>query len=250
MSNELPAQHTVPERRAGLTVARLKRRRLLMFWLSLPVVLLIVFVAGVLLSRAPIAQRAIDDFDDDRFTSSQEASSSLLGLNFIEPYLAYFNRGDAFAAQGEYGPATDDFEEALVLAPVDRQCDVRLNLGLTWERYGDIYIANGFFQGAVLLYEASQAVLDDAGPECAPPEKKQQVDQAQQRVDEKRQDAEDQRDAEQSAQSEDSSDELSPQQQQLQELEQQQKEAAQEKADDDAQDRAENGGGGLVDKPW
>jgi hypothetical protein len=111
---------------APLTVDRLRRRRVLMFWISLPVVLVVLVAAIKLLSLAPTAQLAIDAYDSGRYTSSQEISGSLLELNLVEPYLPYFNRGDAFAADQYYGPATDDFERALELAPEDRKCDVIL----------------------------------------------------------------------------------------------------------------------------
>jgi tetratricopeptide (TPR) repeat protein len=237
-----PAPRRLPRR--PLTVERLRRRRILMFWISLPVVLLMIVAAVKLLSLAPTAQRAIDAYDSGLFTSSQDISGSLLELNIVEPYLPYFNRGDAFAADRYYGPATDDFEKALELAPADRQCDVRLNLALTWERFGDIYVENGFFQGAVLLYKASQAVLDAAGPECDPPEKQQKLDDSSQRVKQKIEDAENQRDAEQPEQGG-----VQNQDEQLKDLQDQQGQADQEKADELAQDRGDSGGG-LVEKPW
>jgi tetratricopeptide (TPR) repeat protein len=229
-----------------LTVERLRRRRILMFWISLPVVLVVLVAAVKLLSLAPTAQLAIDAYDNGRYTSSQEISESLLEFNVVEPYLPYFNRGDAFAADQYYGPATDDFEKALELAPEDRKCDVRLNLALTWERFGDIYMANGFYQGAVLLYEASQAVLDAAGPECEPPEKQQQLNDSKERVQQKIEDAENLRDAQQPDRGDGEPNSLD---QQLQDLQDQQGQADQEKADEQAEDRG-NGGGFSVEKPW
>ena len=177
--------------------------------------------------------------------ASEETSSSLLFLNVAEPYLPYFNRGDAYAADQYYGAATDDFERALELAPMDRKCDVRLNLALAWERFGDIYVQLGYYQGAVQLYEASQAVLDDAGPECDPPPKQDQLDESKDRVQEKKDDAEQQRD--QQPQGEDGQGE---QEQQLDQLEQQQQDAAQEKADQEAAERGEESGGYSAEKPW
>lgn len=230
-----------------LTVEKLRRRRILMFWISLPVVLVVLVAAVKLLSLAPTAQLAIDAYDTGRYVTSQELSGSLLEANIVEPYLPYFNRGDAFAADQYYGPATDDFEKALELAPDDRKCDVRLNLALTWERFGDIYLANGFYQGAVLLYTASQAVLDAAGSECDPPEKQRLLDDATERVRQKIEQAENLRDAQQPDGADGQQDDR---QQQLKELRDQQGQADQEKADEQAQDRGETGGGSSIDKPW
>jgi tetratricopeptide (TPR) repeat protein len=231
-----------------LTVERLRRRRRLLFWLTLPIALFAIFWAFKFISLAPTAQKAIDQFDDGYYIASENTSSSLLFLNVVEPYLPYFNRGDAFAADEYYGPATDDFEKALELAPMEKKCDVRLNLALAWERFGDIYTRLGYYQGAVLLYEASQAVMDDAGEECDPPPNQDELNESQDRVEDKKQDAEEQRDNQEQQPQE--SDGQSEQEQQLDELEQQQQEAAQEKADQEAGDRGEESGGYGTDKPW
>lgn len=230
-----------------LTVERLRLRRRLLFWLTLPIALFAIFWAFKFLSLAPTAQNAIDDYNDGLYVASEEASSSLLFLNVVETYLPYFNRGDAYAADEYYGPATDDFEIALEKAPMEKKCDVRLNLALAWERFGDIYVQLGYYQGAVLLYEASQKVLDDAGAECDPPPNQEQLTESKDRVQQKKDDAQQQRDQQQPPQE---SDEQGEQEQQLQQLEEQQQEAAQEKADQDSGDRGEESGGYYTDKPW
>lgn len=232
-----------------LTVERLRLRRRLLFWLTLPLALFAIFWGFKFLSLAPTAQNAIDDYNDGYYVASEEASSSLLFLNVVEPYLPYFNRGDAYAADEYYGPATDDFEIALEKAPQEKKCDVRLNLALAWERFGDIYTQLGYYQGAVLLYEASQKVLDDAGDECDPPPNQEQLDESNDRVEQKKQDAEQQRDQQQEQQPQ-STDQQSQQEQQLEQLQEQQQQAAQEKADQESGDRGEESGGYYVDKPW
>jgi len=228
-----------------LTVQKLRRRRWLMFGLTLPIALFAIFWGFKLMSLAPTAQGAIEAFDEGDYVESEERSSSLLFLNVVESYLPYFNRGDAYAADQYYGLATDDFERALELAPLDRKCDVRLNLALSWERFGDIYVQLGYYQGAVLLYEASQAVLDDAGPECDPPPNQDQLNESQDRVEEKKDDAQQQQ--EQQPQGGDGQDQ---QDQQLNELEEQQKQAAEEKAEQESEDRGQESGGYNTDKPW
>lgn len=226
----------------------LRRRRILMFWLSLPVVIVAMIFAFKLISLAPTAQQAIDAYDYGYYEESVEHSSSLLGWNIAEPYLPYFNRGDAYAADDYLGAAIDDFEIALELAPLDRKCDVRLNLALAWERFGDYYVQYGYPQGAVLLYEASQAVLDAAGEECEPPEQQEELNESKDRVEQKKSDAQDQRDAEQAPDETDTG--QTDQERQLEQLEEQQQQAAQEKADDQSEQRSEDNGGSYTDKPW
>lgn len=231
----------------AVTRASLRKRRWILFGVSLPVVVFGLYWAIHMLGLAPTAQQAIDAYDDGAYLTSQAHSTSLVENNVFERWLPYFNRGDAYAGDQNYGPAIDDFEIALELAPEERQCDIRLNLALGWERFGDAYVQAGFFQGAVNLYEASKAVLDAAGPECDPPESQEQLQESKDRVEQKLEDAQDQLDAQPPSEGEDGT---SEQEQQLEELEEQQQQAAQEKADAEAEERAQQNGGYWVDKPW
>ncbi len=233
--------------RAPVTLASLRKRRWILFGISLPVVIFGLYWAFHMLGLAPTAQNAIDAYDDGDYLASQAHSESLLDPNVFERWLPYFNRGDAYAGDQNYGPAIDDFEIALELAPQQKQCDIRLNLALGWERFGDAYMRAGFFQGAVNLYAASKAVLDAAGPECEPPPNQEQLEESQDRVEQKLKDAQDQLDSEPPP---DGGDGQTEQEQQLEELEEQQQQAAQEKADAEAEERARENGGYFTDKPW
>lgn len=146
---------------------RLRRTKYLLW--SLPVVVALVYVAVRLIGLSVVNQTAIDLYDAGAYDASADRSTSLLDQTLIEPYLPWFNRGDAKAAQEQYTDAIDDFERALELAPAERQCDVRVNLALSWERLGDIYAASGFPEGAKQLYSAALAVIAE-GDDCVPPE--------------------------------------------------------------------------------
>jgi len=150
------------------TRARRRRRAKYLLW-SLPVVVAVLFVAVRLIGLSVVNQTALDLFDAGAYEASEDVSTGLLDQTVIEPYLPWFNRGDAKAAREQYTDAIDDFERALELAPADRQCDVRVNLALSWERLGDIYSAAGFPDGAKQLYEAALAVIAE-GDDCVPPE--------------------------------------------------------------------------------
>jgi len=230
-----------------------KLRRWLMFWISLPVAIVGIVFSFKLISMVPTAQMAIDAFDRGSYETSATVSSSLLDWNLAEQWIPYFNRGDALLGGEYYVEAIDDLEKALELAPVEKQCDVRVNLALAWELLADGYVAGGFYQGAVLLYEASEAVMDAAGDECAPPpdeqpeDSSQQLKESQERVEEKKEDAESRRDAQPQPEEGDSQTET---ERKLEELGQNESEGAQEKADDDSGERAGEGDGGYPDKPW
>ena len=228
---------------------RTRRRRRLKYLLwSLPVVVALLYVAFRLIGVTVGNTIALDAFDSGRYESSAEKWRSLQDETVVEPYVPWFNRGDASAAQEKYTDAIDDFERALELAPKEQKCTVRVNLALGWEKLGDAYAAGGFFQGAVLLYQAAEAVIA-AGPECTPPDQSgEQLQQADERVKEKIEEAQRQKDA---TDAQDGDDGPGSQQEQLDQLGEKGQAGEQEKATGDAADRGESSdGSGLTEKPW
>ena len=220
-------------------------KRLAWYLWTIPLVVALVVVAFKLIGLSLTNQSAINAFNNGQYERSIEQSESLMDFNVIEPYIPYFNRGDAYAAQEMFVESIDDFERALELAPEQKKCDVRVNLALSWENLGDIYAEGGFFQGAVLLYEAAEKVIAEGGEDCTPPQQSEQdLQDAKERGEEKKGQAEEQRDA-----AEDGSEEGESTGDKLDELKEQEKEGAGEKANGDTRDRGEDSGG-SVDKPW
>ena len=224
-----------------------RRRRTRYLLLSLPVMIALVYVAVRLIGLSLVNQTALDLFDAGAYAQSEEVSTGLLDQTLFEPYLPFFNRGDAKAAQEQYTDAIDDFERALELAPVERQCDVRVNLALSWERLGDVYAAAGFPDGAKQLYQAALAVIAE-GDDCLPPEPAGlDLAQAGPRVQAKLDQAE------QQAQAQDpgGEDESGGLDQQLDELGQKGQAGEQELQNGDSLDRGEeNGSPSIPAKPW
>lgn len=220
-------------------------KRLAWYLFTIPLVVILIVAAFKLIGLSVTAQAAINAFNNGQFERSITHSESLMDFNVIEPYIPYFNRGDAYAASEMYVESIDDFERALELAPEQKKCDVRVNLALSWENLGDIYAEGGFFQGAVLLYEAAEKVIAEGGEDCTPPQQSEQdLQDSKERVEEKKQQAEEQRDA--AAEGEEGEESTGDK---LDELEEQEQEGAGEKADGETRDRGENSGG-SVDKPW
>jgi len=221
----------------ALTRTRL-RRRLKYLLFSLPVVVALLVVAGMIVGPYTTNESAVRSYESGDFDGSGEQSSRLLEGNLLEDWVPWFNRGNALAAQEEYTAAIDDFERALELAPQERACDVRVNLALSWERLGDIYIAGGFNQGAINLYEAAKAVIAE-GDGCDRDEPSgEQLDVAGPRVQAKIDEAQQRKD-EADAQNGDQPGGLEEQLDQLGEQEQQ---GAQEKADGDSAERGQGDG--------
>ena len=222
------------------------RRRVILLTVSIPFVLAALFVAGKLISLSAVTQTAIIAYNAGDYESSIERSTSLLELNVIEPYIPYFNRADAHAGRTYYVDAVEDFERALELAPEPKKCDVRVNLALSWELLGDVYADSGYFQGAVLLYETAQAVIDAGGEECTPPqESSDDLAEADERVQGKKEMAEAQRDASEAQEDGQSTEEK------LDELGERGEQGSAEKENGESFDRGEgDNDGSFTDKPW
>jgi len=228
------------------TRGRRRRRAKYLLW-SLPAVVALLYVAVRLIGLSVVNQTALDLFDSGAYDESAGVSTGLLDQTIIEPYLPWFNRGDAKAAQEQYTDAIDDFERALELAPADRQCDVRVNLALSWERLGDIYSAAGFPDGAKQLYEASLAVIAE-GEDCVPPEPAGlDLAEAGPRVQAKIDQAEQQA----AAQDPGGDDDSGGLDEKLDELGQKGQAGEQDLQNGESLDRGENGGSGVAPaKPW
>ncbi|MDM4763502.1 tetratricopeptide repeat protein [Galbitalea sp. SE-J8] len=225
-----------------MTRPRRARVRAVLLIASVP--LAVVALAAVIWLVRPVVvgHDAVRDYERGRFDASAESSGSLTGQWIVEPWIPYFDRGDALAAEQDYVRAIDDFEKALTLAPDDRECVVRTNLARAWTTLADEYEQGGYHEGAVKLYAVAQSVIDAAGERCRDD---QMLQQTQQDIEQGRQQAQDNADA--------APDDGAGRDEQgkLDALGQREQQGGQEVQDGDARDRGGQGGAsGPVEKPW
>lgn len=140
--------------------ARLRRRRLLL-WSVLPVLLLLC-MAAKLLSVGPLAGQAARAFAANDAHAVGMAAEALQLANILERHKAPFAAGDALVLSGDIGAARLRFEEALNLAPADSAdaCMIRLNLVLAVEKLGDDKLRSEDPASAAALFTEA---LDIAG---------------------------------------------------------------------------------------
>lgn len=114
------------------------RRRRMLLWSALPV-LLVLCVAAKLLSVGPLAGQAARAFAANEAATVGLAAGWLQPANILERHKAPFAAGDALILSGDTAAARSRFEEALELAPPASAdaCIIRLNLFLAVERLGD-----------------------------------------------------------------------------------------------------------------
>lgn len=144
---------------------RLKRRRKLLVWSALPV-LLVLLTAVKLLSIGVLGGRAAEGFERRDSAAVASAASGLAAANVFEPHKALFAAGDASVLEEDYAGARARFEEALAVAPAADDCRVRVNLALSIELLGDTARDAGDRDQGLRLYREALAVIGEAPPEC------------------------------------------------------------------------------------
>jgi hypothetical protein len=117
-----------------------RRRKLLLLWSGLPV-LLVLCLAAKLLSLAVLGGQAAAGFESRDAGLVGSAASGLRAVNVIESHKAPFAEGDARVLAGDFEAARQQFEEALALAGPEDECVIRVNLVLSIERLGDARLA-------------------------------------------------------------------------------------------------------------
>jgi len=170
----------------------LRRRRLLVA--SAPVALLLLFVALRLLTLNPVHERTLAGYLAGDKPQTLSWAEKLGWVNVVESFRAPFAVGDAHVLSGHFALARPAFEEAFDLVPKGgvEECKVRVNLGLTYEALGDMAKARERTEEWKQFYDKGIAITRDRPPVCEAPEggqTGQQLDQAQERMQEKSQPA-------------------------------------------------------------
>ena len=144
---------------------RLQRRRRLLWWSLLPV-LLILCLAAKLLSVGMFGGNAGRSFDAGDSRAVADAAAGLRIANFTEPHKAPFAEGDGLFLAGDYAGSRRSFEEALLLAGQTDECLIRVNLALSVERLGDAKATAGDLAAAASLFAEGLAVVKAAPDGC------------------------------------------------------------------------------------
>jgi hypothetical protein len=167
-----------------------RRRRFLLLWSALPVLLALCFSVK-LLSLGIFAGEAGRAFDAQDAGAASSASAGLRAANFIETHKAAFAEGDSLVLAGDFAGARQRFEEALDMTGPRDECVIRVNLVLSIERLGDARLqaedptAAGrlFAEGLAAVGAAPQGCFASGGQEAG-----EKLKQAEARLQQKSQD--------------------------------------------------------------
>ena len=172
---------------------RLRRRRRRLVLASLPVVVLLVLVAAKLISLNVVHGQTLDAYEH-----GDKAGTLIWGerqgwVNVVEQFRSPFAIGDAQVLTGHFDLARPWFEKAFEQVPkggID-DCKVRVNLGLTYEALGDAAKARERTDEWKQYYDKGIKITKERPQLCDMPEGRatgQQLEQAQQRMEEKNSD--------------------------------------------------------------
>ncbi|WP_437582268.1 hypothetical protein ACSAGD_08360 [Paramicrobacterium sp. CJ85] len=243
------------------TRRRSSRPRLRLALWTLPFVLIALLLAAKLFSLPLLSDTGSDAYQESKFQKSVSAFDGLMVWNGFEPWIAHFDRGTAFAADGQLSKAVTDLTRALELAPEGRTCEVRVNLALAWEQQGDAHAESGSTESAIKMWTKALGIVQAGDEEgCDQPQDSgadQELDAAEKRLKEKLEQSSQSGDESSDSNSEgDESDdsgesgggEESEGDNPFDDLEKRGEDAERKKQNGDAERRGGSGGG--TDKPW
>ncbi|WP_258802388.1 hypothetical protein [Pseudarthrobacter sp. NS4] len=153
--------------KAGVNSRETPRRRRLLLWSALPVLLLLC-LAGKLLSVGLLAGQAASAFAAGDAAEAKTAAEGLGLANVVEPHKAPFAAGDAQVLAGDYAAARPLFEDALDAVPRGSadECIIRVNLSLAVEKAGDARLLTEDPASAAALYGEALDIVDAAPAGC------------------------------------------------------------------------------------
>ena len=139
-------------------IRKLRRKRLFNFFI-LPIVIL-TLVGGFLLRTEFFNLLYRASYNANNYSSAKTYTDMQNLANIIEPYIIYFDRGNALYMGGDYSSAENEYRSALLENPPKSMlCKVYVNLSLSIEKQGDNEFDDKNYDNALILYNSAEAIL-------------------------------------------------------------------------------------------
>ena len=126
--------------------------------------IVVFLVCGKILMNYFYNEGVIDAFEKGDYSLNDDL---LLSLNYLEPYIAYYNNGNIHYKLGQYDEAIEDYQNALDTGiPAGHECPVRINMALSilGGLGADYKNPENIDKSLEILYRARGVLLED---DCA-----------------------------------------------------------------------------------
>lgn len=236
---------------------RRKTLRLVFSLVSVPFFIIILLFGAKVLTMTINATESVNSFEEEEFTASILAANKQKENNFLQPWLAYYNSGTASTGEGNYERGISDLDKALELVGDSvNQCQIRANLSIAYEKYGDEFTAVENTIDAEAQYALALEAIEQAPSDCFPPnsgssesEEGESLENTGERVEDKQGGGEggDTPATPEEGEGEESPAEASPEEK----IEEQLEQSNEDRAGNEAEDRgSETSPNTPVEKPW
>lgn len=130
-------------------------------WLLVPAVvsLVLLVAAGALVMQLVFLSAGNTAWQERDNADAELQYSRSMGVSVLNRWIPVHNRGVARFEQSSWDAAADDFQQAALLAPEERQCTVRLNWSLALESGADALREADDVPGALVRYTQAEVVL-------------------------------------------------------------------------------------------
>ena len=169
------------------TIRKQRRKRLMTIYAAPVAVLLI--IAGFFLSCSFFNLIYSIEYGSKAYDMAENFGGTRLLINWLEPYIAYYDQGVAELIQTKYTKAEENFNLSLQNSPPEKVlCKIYVNLSLSIEYQADEKLSGENYEDALILYNRAEATLYNNG--CASEQGSQgkdaKAESAKARIDQKR----------------------------------------------------------------
>ncbi len=137
-----------------------KKRRKKMLLIALAPVIILVLASIFFLRPGTFDIVFASSYNSSNPDGAVSISQFHKNMNWIEPYIAYYDAGTAYIKNGDNVKAEEELRESIQHNPPrDKICQVRVNLSYSIELQADAAKNSGKFDDALIMYSKAEGIL-------------------------------------------------------------------------------------------
>lgn len=158
---------TKPKRTLDEVNERRRKVRRILMYIGIPFLIATIVFGAKVVSMNLIAKNTFELYTQQSFSEANLSAERQKIFNVFEGYKAYYNSGTTMISLAAYDDSIAEFKTALGMTKDQPklQCDVRANLAVAYEKYGDSYVSTDK-KKMDKLYESAKKTIAAAHPTC------------------------------------------------------------------------------------